>query len=81
MKALNRNHGWGLLVQRVRCQMFFPDTTFHQDLKIIIKLKIIKLNTILDSEFRCYKYTKEDYASLLGNHDYQTNRVKVKLPG
>ena len=49
----------------------------------IIPLIVISLITItiLDSEFQCYKYTAEDYASLLGNHDYQTNRVKVKLSG
>ena len=33
--------------------------------------------TILDSEFRCYAYTEEDYTSLLSYQDYQTNRVKV----
>ena len=32
-----------------------------------------------DSEFRCYKYTEEDYTSLMSYHDYQTNRVKVNL--
>ena len=43
---------------------------------IVIILNMITL-TILDSEFRCYAYTEEDYTSLLSYQDYQTNRVKV----
>ena len=45
---------------------------------MIMQLIMISLLIILDSEFRCYKYTEEDYASLLSKHNYQ---VKVKLSG